>query len=70
MAALVNGSWFVWCPSCPTSAQVRCIVFGEGFWTNLASGLLPYAAVGVLAFVLLRRPRSAREVPNGSDARS
>ena len=39
------------CPSCPTTDQVRCAVLGEGFWSNVAIALAPFAVV--LAVVAL-----------------
>jgi hypothetical protein len=40
------------CPSCPTADAVRCIVFGEGFWTTLAIATLPFAIVGGISVFL------------------
>jgi len=33
------------CPSCPTADRVRCIVLGDGFFTNLGIAALPFAVV-------------------------
>jgi hypothetical protein len=48
------------CPSCPTTEVVRASVFGEYFWTNLASVALPLTILALVVAALHRigRPRA------------
>lgn len=50
LASTLAASHAVACPSCPTTDNVRWIVFGAGFWSNLAIAFLPFLIIGVLAF--------------------
>jgi hypothetical protein len=62
VAWMLAASHAVACPSCPTTDKVRWIVFGAGFWSNLAIAFLPFIIIGVLAFFahgIGRRSRAA-----------
>ncbi len=42
------------CPSCPTTERVRCIVFGEGFFTNVMIAVLPFTVIAAITLVVHR----------------
>jgi hypothetical protein len=76
-AALSVSATAAACPSCPSAGQVRCIVFGQGFWTNLGIGVLPFAVITAICLVvhslpdrsaLKRRPDWAEEEAPSGDA--
>jgi hypothetical protein len=63
LAAMLAASHAVACPSCPTTDKVRWIVFGAGFWSNVAVVIVPFVVIGVVvsfAHRIGRGPRAAR----------
>ncbi len=43
------------CPDCPTARAARALLFHDGFWTNLAFAILPFALVVMVVVLVVRR---------------
>lgn len=48
------------CPSCPTTGDVRGIVFGLEYWSNLGIATLPFIVIGIVALLAHRIGRGSK----------
>jgi hypothetical protein len=43
------------CPDCPAARAARSLLLHDGFWTHLASAVLPFALVVLVVMVIVQR---------------